>query len=106
MKSFETKRLPGKEDEIAPDGSDVRILLSLKGGSIAHFELAPGETSIAVSHRTIEEIWYVLTDRSEMWRQIKGKGRIVQVEVGVCLTITVGTQFQFRSFGYEPLSAV
>jgi mannose-6-phosphate isomerase-like protein (cupin superfamily) len=28
------------------------------------------------------------------------------VESGVCLTIPVGTHFQFRSFGYEPLAAI
>lgn len=106
MKTFETKRLPVKVDDIAPDGSDVRILLSLKGGSMAHFELAPGETSIAVAHRTIEEIWFFLTGRGEMWRKLKGNGRIVPVEPGVCLTIPVGTQFQFRSFGYKPLAAI
>jgi mannose-6-phosphate isomerase-like protein (cupin superfamily) len=30
----------------------------------------------------------------------------VSVKAGICLTIPVGTQFQFRSFGKEPLSAI
>jgi hypothetical protein len=42
------KRLPVNRDAIAPDGSDARILLGLKGGGMAHFELAPGQTSTAV----------------------------------------------------------
>ena len=54
---------------VAPDGSDVRVLLSLGGGSMAHFELAPGRVSAAVVHRTVEEIWYVLAGRGEMWRR-------------------------------------
>jgi mannose-6-phosphate isomerase-like protein (cupin superfamily) len=106
MSKFETKRLPVNVDDIAPDGSDVRILLSLKRGGMAHFELAPGETSIAVAHRTVEEIWYFLSGRGEMWRKFKGRGKIVPIEPGVCLTIPTGTHFQFRSFGYEPLSAI
>lgn len=106
MGKFETKRLPVKVDDIAPDGSDVRVLLSVEDGSMAHFEIAPGKTSIAVAHKTIEEIWYFLTGRGEMWRKLDGKGKIVPVEPGVCITIPVGTHFQFRSFGYEPLAAI
>ena len=49
MTDFDTKRLPVARDAIAPDGSDVRVLLGLKGGGLAHFELAPGATSVAVS---------------------------------------------------------
>ncbi len=45
MTSFATKRLPREPDVVAPDGSDVRILVSLRGGGMARFTLAPGETS-------------------------------------------------------------
>ena len=103
---FSTKRLPVARDAVAPDGSDVRILLRLKRGSMAHFELPSGETSTAVAHRTVEEIWFFLTGRGEMWRKENGQEEVVPVEPGVCLTIPLGTHFQFRSFGYEPLSAV
>jgi mannose-6-phosphate isomerase-like protein (cupin superfamily) len=106
MGGFATKRLPVQRDAIAPGGSDVRILLRLKGGSLAHFELPPGVTSIAVAHRTIEEIWYFLKGHGEMWRQLGKQEEIVPVECGVAVTIPVGTHFQFRSFGYEPLSAI
>jgi mannose-6-phosphate isomerase-like protein (cupin superfamily) len=30
----------------------------------------------------------------------------VPVEAGVCLTIPLGTKFQFRSFGPDPLAAI
>ncbi len=106
MNTIETKRLPVRPDVTAPDGSDVRILLGLKGGTMAHFELAPGHVSVAVVHKTVEEIWYFLSGRGEMWRQQAGLEDIVSVESGVCLTIPLGTRFQFRSFGPEPLAAV
>jgi len=107
MTPFATKRLPALRDAVAPDGSDVRVLLSLAGGSMAHFALAPGQTSKAVTHRTVEEIWFVLSGRGEMWRAQTGQPEtIVPVESGVCLTIPLGTHFQFRSFGAEPLTAV
>ena len=104
--AWETKRLPARPDVVAPDGSDVRILLGLTGGGMAHFELAPGETSIAVVHRTVEEIWFFVSGRGEMWRALDEDDEVVEVEPGVCLTIPVGTRFQFRSLGSEPLAAI
>jgi len=104
--SFETKRLPGRRDVVAPDGSDVRVLLGLARGGMAHFSLPPGQISRAVTHRTVEEIWYVVAGRGEMWREQAGREEIVAVEPGVCLTIPLGTQFQFRSTGAEALAAV
>ena len=106
MSDFMTKRLPAEPDAIAPDGSDVRVLLSLDRGGLAHFELAPGQTSKAVAHRTVEEIWFFLGGRGEMWRRLGAREDVVPVDAGVCITIPVGTHFQFRSFGYEALAAV
>jgi mannose-6-phosphate isomerase-like protein (cupin superfamily) len=73
---------------------------------MAHFELGPGETSVAVMHRTIEEVWYFLRGRGEMWRRMGNDDEVVELAPDTCLTIPVGTQFQFRSLGYEPLSAI
>ncbi len=73
---------------------------------MAHFELGPGQTARAVRHRTVDEIWYVLSGRGEMWRRSEGREEVVAMRPGICLTIPVGTEFQFRSFGYEPLAAV
>ena len=106
MNRFTTKRLPVQRDAIAPDGSDVRVLLALQGGSMAHFELAPGGISIAVAHRTVEEIWFFVSGRGEMWRKLSDYEEVVPVDPGVCLTIPHGTHFQFRSFGHEPLAAM
>jgi mannose-6-phosphate isomerase-like protein (cupin superfamily) len=107
MALFETKRLPVARDAVAPDGSNVRGLLRLERGSMAHFELAPGQTSKAVTHRTVEEIWFFLSGRGEMWRMQTGApDMIVTLEPGICVTIPLGTRFQFRSFGPEPLCAL
>lgn len=104
---FTTMSLPAAPDVVAPDGSDVRVLLSLHGGSMAHFELAAGRTSTAVRHRTVEEIWYVLSGTGRMWRSgPDGREEVVDLHTGVCLTIPVGTAFQFRADGDSPLAAV
>jgi mannose-6-phosphate isomerase-like protein (cupin superfamily) len=106
MSDFETMALPPAPHTTAPDGSDVRVLLRLTGGSMAHFELAEGQTSLAVAHRTVEELWYVLGGRGEMWRRQGGREEIVALAAGVCLSIPQGTHFQFRSLGPGPLAAV
>jgi mannose-6-phosphate isomerase-like protein (cupin superfamily) len=104
--SLALKRLPIGRDAVAPDGSDVRILLGLKGGGMAHFRLSAGETSIAVTHRTVEEIWYFVEGHGEMWRKLGDSEQIDQVEPGVCLTVPLGTHFQFRATGPTSLGAV
>lgn len=106
MSEIKTTRLGVQRDAIAPDGSDVRILLRLGKGSMAHFELPPNQTSVAMAHHEIEEIWFILNGRGEMWRKDAEKEIIVPLDAGVCLTIPAKTHFQFRSFGYEPLSAI
>jgi mannose-6-phosphate isomerase-like protein (cupin superfamily) len=106
MPAFETMRLPAQPDGVAADGSEVRILLRRQGGSLAHFELAAGQTSIAVAHRTVEEIWYFLAGRGEMWRKRGEQEAVVAVEAGVCITLPVGTHFQFRALGAKPLAAI
>src|SRR5689334_11119596 len=79
VRAFESKRLRPQVDAIAPDGSDVRILLGLAGGGMAHFELAAGQTSSAMTHRTVEEIWFFLTGRGEMWLRQGEREEIVDV---------------------------
>lgn len=106
MTAFASKPLPAGCDVTAPDGSDVRILLGLAGGGMAHFTLTPGAVSTAVAHRTVEEIWYVLAGRGEMWRAQDGREEVTPLDPGLCLTIPLGTRFQFRSLGAEPLTAV
>jgi len=106
MTDFETRLLPVDRDAVAPDGSEVRILLGLKGGGMAHFSLGPGQTSKAFTHRTIEEIWFFVSGRGEMWRKQGARETVEDVEAGTCVTIPLGTRFQFRSVGSEPLAAV
>ena len=106
MPDFQTKHLASRRDAVAPDGSDVRILLGLECGGMAHFELGPGQVSNAVTHKTVEEIWYFVAGRGQMWRKQGDRTEIVDVYPGISLTIPLGTHFQFRSTGFEALGAV
>ena len=103
---FETKMISRQPDTHAPDGAEVRLLLALAGGSMAHFQLEPGRCSRAVAHHTVEEIWYFLSGSGQMWRKSGEIEETVAVHAGVSVTIPLGTRFQFRSDGTVPLSAV
>ena len=41
-----------------------------------------------------------------MWRRQNGREEVVAVVPNVCLTIPLGTHFQFRTLGDEPLAAI
>jgi mannose-6-phosphate isomerase-like protein (cupin superfamily) len=97
MASLHTAILGPTPDAQAPDGSEVRLLAALKGGSFAHFTLPAGEVSTAVSHRTVEEIWYVVAGEGEVWRKVVDEESVTPVKPGVALTIPLGTHFQFRA---------
>jgi len=73
---------------------------------MARFELARGQTSRAIEHRTVDEIWYVVQGHGQMWRSQEDRSEIVDLEVGTCVTIPVGTRFQFRASASESLAAV
>jgi mannose-6-phosphate isomerase-like protein (cupin superfamily) len=105
-RDFETKKLSPEITELAPDGSNVRLLLALDSAVMAHYELLPNQISKAVTNRTVEEIWYFISGRGEMWRKQRDNEEIVVVEPGVCITIPLATHFQFRTQGSESLEAV
>jgi mannose-6-phosphate isomerase-like protein (cupin superfamily) len=105
--AFTESILPAQSQAVAPDGSYVRLLCRTEAGSFAHFELPAGQTSRAVRHRTITEIWYVTEGLGQMWRgEQPTDGREIDLRPGVCLTIPPATSFQFRSTSGRPLAAV
>lgn len=96
MSAFETMQLPPAPNIVAPDGMDVRILLGTPGGSMAHFELGPGQVTTAIGHRTVDEVWFFLSGAGELWRSKGGDSEVLAVEQGVCISILAGTHFQMR----------
>ena len=79
---------------------------------MAHFTLAAGQTSLAVRHRTVSELWYVVSGRGQMWRRSATADtagtpeEVVELAPGVSLSIPVGVAFQFRATDEEELAAV
>jgi mannose-6-phosphate isomerase-like protein (cupin superfamily) len=104
--TFETKKISTEPDAIAPDGSEVRVLCSLSRGSLAVFSLPPKAVSKAIAHRTVEEVWYIISGYGRMWPKLGRQEGIVEIGPGVSITIPTGTHFQFRCDGLEPLAAI
>ncbi len=73
---------------------------------MAHGTLAPGGVSLTVRHRTVDEIWYVLGGEADIWRKQGEQEEIIRARPGICLTIPVGTSFQFRTVSDEPFRFV
>jgi len=104
--SFDTKQISSQYDDIAPDGSEVRVLCRVGRGSMAHFTLPPRAVSKAVASDNLEELWYFISGHGQMWRRLGSREEIVDVGPGLCINIPAGTHFQFRSNTDEPLMAV
>ena len=104
--AFATQDVDGAAVVAAPDGSVVRPLVQTERGSMIQFTLAPGAVSRAVSHRTVDEVWYFLAGSGRMWRRTADRDEVVTIGPGVSISLPCGTAFQFRSDSAEPLQAV
>ena len=90
---------------VAPDGSQVRLLLTDEHGatrcSMVEVTIGAGEVSQPVRHRTVEEAWYVVSGAGEVWRCPPGlpvqQVLPVRVMAGDALVIPTGWDFQFRA---------
>ena len=100
---MKTTRLPDEYTAMAPDGSEIRELLATSRGSMVHCTLPVGVASQAVSHKTVEEIWYFVQGRGQVWRKNGDSETVVDVGPGICLNIETGTHFQFRNTGDDEL---
>jgi mannose-6-phosphate isomerase-like protein (cupin superfamily) len=90
--------MDGTAPVVAPDGSLLYPLGRIEGAaSLARFTLAPGAVSRAVSHASVQEIWYVVQGRGQIWRRYPDGEETVGLRPGECVTIPLGTAFQFRA---------
>lgn len=103
---FPDKELPAAADVLAPDGSEVRLLVASERGSMAHFRLLPGQVSKPVAHHTVEEVWFVVSGTGRLWRKRGEDETIISLTAGQSLAIPVGAHFQFRNDGDGPLDIV
>lgn len=95
-----------KYNYLAPDTSEIRLLSNGVRGNMAHCTLPVGAVSHPVAHKTVEELWYFISGKGEMWRRLGEAEGVVEVKQGTSLNIPTGASFQFRNTGEEPLCFV
>ncbi len=103
---FATRVLALEPDALAPDGSQVRVLAAVARGSMAQFRLPPGSVSRAVAHHNVEELWFFTGGHGRIWRKLGKREEVIDVAPGLSISIPLGTHFQFRCDGVEPLEAI
>lgn len=96
-------------DAIAPDGAEIRVLLDrLQGAmrlSLAEALVKPGERTACVSHRTIEEIWYIVGGTGR-FRRLAPDGndeQTAEIALGDALLIPTGYRFWVENTGHDDL---
>ncbi len=99
---MEFVQLPDSYTHLAPDGAEVRELIKGNAGELSHFRLPEGLSSKAKSHKTIEEIWYIILGSGEMCVS----DTVVDLKPGSSVRIPPQTRFQFRNLGSGPLEVV
>jgi mannose-6-phosphate isomerase-like protein (cupin superfamily) len=104
--SWQTVHLGPDYDLLAPDGSEIRLLLATSGASMVHCTLQPGQATIAVQHRTVEEVWFCASGTGELWRRAGEQQETSALKPGTAASIPLGTAFQFRATGSEPLQII
>ena len=106
MPDFQTRVLSEFPDEMAPDNSEVRVLVRDATASVAHFTLPAHQIAVAVQHRTVNEYWFVTGGTGRIWRRDAENVEVIGLKAGVSLSLPLGTAFQFRNDGDEPLTVV
>jgi mannose-6-phosphate isomerase-like protein (cupin superfamily) len=92
-------------DATAPDGSEIRLLLDERHhahkASMVEVGLPAGQVSRPVRHRQVEEVWYVLEGRGQVWRCPPDADPKsvppLSVAPGDALSIPTGWSFQFST---------
>jgi mannose-6-phosphate isomerase-like protein (cupin superfamily) len=102
MTLFQTVQMP-VPSEPAPDGSRIYPLVRTDQTSVGLIELRPDQITAPVYHLNIEEVWYILEGRGQLWRSLDDEDETVDLSAGTCVTIPTGAAFQFRSDGDQPL---
>jgi mannose-6-phosphate isomerase-like protein (cupin superfamily) len=94
---MKSQKLTTEFQHISPAGAEVRVLMSNPMASITHCTLKNGITSKAIVHKTVNEIWHVISGSGEIWRRQNGIDSITKLNVGLTIDIPQGTDFQYRS---------
>lgn len=75
----------------------LRALVEGEQCALGELALAAGQHTAAVSHRTVEQLWYVAAGSGELWRTSAGERRLDELRPGTCVHVPPGVPFQLRA---------
>jgi mannose-6-phosphate isomerase-like protein (cupin superfamily) len=100
---MQTRSLPSVPDTRSPAGAEIRYLMEGDTGNMIHATVPPGQVNRATVHATVSEFWHVLSGEGQIWRRDETGEEITLLRSGVSIDIPVGTAFQYRCTGVDPL---
>ena len=103
---MQTRSFPPSPDGRSPAGAEVRLLMDGESGSMIHSTVPPGQVNRATVQATVSEFWHVLAGEGQIWRRDGAGEETTVLARGVSIDIPVGTAFQYRCTGAEPLQFI
>ena len=100
---MQTRSFPSTPHGHSPAAAEVRILIEGETGSMIHSTVPPGQVNRATVHATVSEFWHVLAGEGRIWRRDATGEETTALGRGVSIDIPVGTAFQYRCAGVDPL---
>jgi mannose-6-phosphate isomerase-like protein (cupin superfamily) len=100
---MQTRAFPAVPNDRSPAGAEIRYLMGGTTGDMIHSTVPLGQVNRATVHATVSEFWYVLEGEGQIWRRDSSGEEVTDLMPGVSIDIPVGTAFQYRCNGLEPL---
>jgi mannose-6-phosphate isomerase-like protein (cupin superfamily) len=100
---MQTRAFPSKPDACSPAGAQVRHLIEGETGNMIHSTVPAGQVNRAAVHATVSEFWFVLSGEGQIWRRDDTGEETIDLSPGLSIDIPVGTAFQYRCTGSNPL---
>ena len=100
---MQTRSFPSVPHGRSPAGAEIRHLIEGETGNMIHATVQPGQVNRATVHATVSEFWHVLSGAGEIWRREGVHEETTVLRRGVSIDIPVGTAFQYRCTGVDPL---
>ncbi|HEY71622.1 MAG TPA: cupin domain-containing protein [Anaerolineae bacterium] len=94
---MKTTQLPEHPDAKSPAGAEIRFLVDGKTGNMIHSTVPPHQINRATVHASVDEFWYVLEGRGEIWRDNREASSVTALVPGTSIDIPQGTAFQYRN---------
>ena len=101
---MKTRTFPPAPEGRSPAGAEIRFLMEGDTGGMIHSTVPPRQVNRATIHATVSEFWHVLSGEGRIWRRDATGEATTVLRKGVSIDIPVGTAFQYRCDGAEPLT--